>query len=365
MKIAILGIKGIPGHHGVEVVVDSLIPHLVSMGHSVTVYGYDSYTTSIDENNGVRIKTVAGSTRKHTEMISHMLRASIDTRNEDYDIVHIHNTDPCLLAWIPKAKYGIIATSHGQAYLRNKWSFTAKFMSKIAERFFIRIPDIATSVSKPLAGYYTIKYNKKTVYIPNGITIRERPSKTFLDKWNLNAQQFLFCSAGRIEKTKGLHTLLKAYSILKPEIPLVIAGGGSGTDFAYYRKLKMDKPMDVKFVGFLGGEEFYALYAYAKAFIFPSEYEAMSIALLEALSFGVPTIYSDIPENRAVADGIAYPFTVGDEKSLSEQLQYVLSNPGDAKKLAKKAETYIRANHNWKAIAAKYNDLYIQLQNLP
>ena len=61
MKILILGTKGIPGHHGVEVVVDSLVPHMASMGHEITVYGYDSYTTPTDDYCGVRIKTVAGS----------------------------------------------------------------------------------------------------------------------------------------------------------------------------------------------------------------------------------------------------------------------------------------------------------------
>ncbi len=44
MRIAFLGTKGIPGHHGVEVVVDSLSPILASLGHEITVYGYDTYT---------------------------------------------------------------------------------------------------------------------------------------------------------------------------------------------------------------------------------------------------------------------------------------------------------------------------------
>jgi len=123
MKIAVVGIKGIPGYHGVEVVVDSLVPHLSSMGHSITVYGYDSYTKSMVNYKGVRIKTVCGSSQKNLEMISHMRNATLETRNENFDIVHIHNTDPCLLSWLIKARYGIVATSHGQAYVRDKWGY--------------------------------------------------------------------------------------------------------------------------------------------------------------------------------------------------------------------------------------------------
>ena len=70
MKIAILGTKGIPGHHGVEVVVDSLVPHLVSLGHDITVYGYESYTETQDNYCGAKIKALPGSSRKNIEMIS-------------------------------------------------------------------------------------------------------------------------------------------------------------------------------------------------------------------------------------------------------------------------------------------------------
>ena len=49
MKIAVLGIKGVPGRHGVEVVVDSLIPHLTALGHDITVYAYKSYSQATDD----------------------------------------------------------------------------------------------------------------------------------------------------------------------------------------------------------------------------------------------------------------------------------------------------------------------------
>ena len=300
MKIAFLGLKGIPGQHGVEVVVDSIVPHLIKMGHEITVYGYDSYAKDLDDYKKVKIKTVKGFQKKNLEMISHMFKASMAERREEFDIVHIHSTDPCLLAWLPKARYGIIATSHGQAYLRAKWGRIAKMMSKIAERCFIHLPDLVTSVSKPLANYYKNKYGKEVFYIPNGITFRRAPDYSYLNKWKLKPKKYLFCSAGRIERTKGIHTLLEAYSLLNTSLPLVIAGGGRGSDFDYLKKLKLNIKAGVKFVGFLTGEELFSLYAHAGVFIFPSEVEAMSMALLEGISFGVPCVYSNVPENEAV-----------------------------------------------------------------
>jgi glycosyltransferase involved in cell wall biosynthesis len=363
VKIAILGTKGIPGYHGVEAVVDSLAPQLTSIGHSVTVYGYDTYAKPAGDYRGVRIKTVSGSSRKNFEMVSHMWNASLDTRRELYDIVHIHSTDPCLLSWLPGASCGIVATSHGQAYFRKKWGLLARSMSKIAERCFVRIPDAITSVSKPLADYYRSKYGREVIYIPNGMEFRPRPDVSFVRKRGLDPQRYLFCSAGRIERTKGLHTLLEAYKKLKPDLPLVIAGGGRGTDTGYLNELDLNGTPGVVYVGFLTGDDYYGLFAHARVFVFTSEYEAMSMALLEGLSLGVPTVYSDIPENSAVAEGLGFPFEVSNAESLASKLDYVLTHTREAARISRKATGLIRERHSWTSIAVQYNDIYTSLLN--
>lgn len=357
-----LGTKGIPGHHGVEAVVDSLVPHLAGQGHDITVYGYDSYAKASDDYRGVKVKVVPGSSLKNLEMITHMWNASIDTRRESYDLVHIHSADPCLLAWLPKARYGIVATSHGQAYRREKWGIFGKTMSRIAERFFVRIPDIVTSVSMPLAGYYKSRYGRTVIYIPNGMEARNAPDRALLSKWGIHPGGYLFASVGRIERTKGLHTLLQAYKTLQPGVPLVIAGGGKGTDLSYFSELKQSNTPGVMFVGFQTGDDYVCLHAYARVFVFPSEYEAMSMALLEGLSFGVPTVYSNTPENKAVADGLGFPFEVSSAQSLANQLDYVLGHPREGTAVGQRAKIAMEKRHNWATIADQYNEVYCSLR---
>lgn len=361
MKIAILGTKGIPGHHGVEVVVDALCPYLSEMGHDIVVYGYDTYTKNRKDYKNVEIRVVRGSSRKNLEMISHMGRSALLTRRETFDIVHIHSVDPCLLAWVPKSRLGVVATSHGQAYMRGKWGRLARTLSKTAERFFIHIPKIRTSVSKPLAEWYEKKYGKPVCYIPNGVRFREKPDAAILAKWGVPANGFLFCSAGRMEKTKGLHTLLDAYEQVSPAMPLLIAGGGVGSDPDYMAALKTREIPGVRFVGFLTGDELFSLYAHARAFIFPSEYEAMSMALLEGLSFGVPVIYSDIPENRAVAEDVGYAFPVSDKEALAGQIERVISHEEEAKEMGRLASAHIHKHHDWANVAKQYDAIYRML----
>ena len=362
MNIAILGIKGVPGHHGVEVVVDSLIPHLQALGHELTVFGYSSYTLDSDDYKGARVQTVHGLSHPSLEMVSHMFLASLKTRAENFDLIHVHSVDPCILAWLPKSRYGVVATSHGQAYVRKKWGLIPRTMSKIAERFFVSVSKFKTSVSRPLADYYSFKYGTKVVYIPNGITLQERPGTEILSKFGVEADRFIFCAAGRMERTKGVHTLLEAYAQMNTDVPLLIAGGGSGSDNRYFHELKKDAPENVHFLGFLSGEPFFALYAYARVFVFPSEYEAMSMSLLEGMSFGTPTVYSDIPENRAVADGFGYPFTTADPDSLAHVLQYVLDHHDQARGVGMKAKKHIQEHHDWANIAKQYHALYTSTQ---
>jgi glycosyltransferase involved in cell wall biosynthesis len=254
-----------------------------------------------------------------------------------------------------------VATSHGQAYIRKKWNAAARTMSKVAERFFIRTPKIKTSVSRPLADYYNGKYNAGVRYIPNGIVFRDKPPVSLLEKWGLGRGGYLFCSAGRIEKTKGLSTLVEAYGKLNPGMPLIVAGGGSATDETYFEELKKNSPEGVRYLGFLTGDEFFALYAHAKVFVFPSEYEAMSMALLEGLSFGTPTVFSDIPENMAVADGIGFEFEVSDVDSLVKKLDFVLGNPEEAARAGERAAAHVRAEHSWEAVARLYDAVYKEM----
>ena len=86
------------------------------------------------------------------------------------------------------------------------------------------------------------------------------------------------------------------------------------------------------------------------------------MALLEGLSFGVPTVFSDIPENTAVADGLGFPFRVSDAEDLAGKIDFVLSHDGEAGEIGRKAKETVKRRHDWREIAARYNELYKSFQ---
>ena len=64
---------------------------------------------------------------------------------------------------------------------------------------------------------------------------------------------------------------------------------------------------DVVMAGFQSGNSLRQLYAHAGLFVLPSSHEGLPIALLEALSYGLPVLVSDIPSNlEVVGDRIAF-----------------------------------------------------------
>jgi glycosyltransferase involved in cell wall biosynthesis len=112
--------------------------------------------------------------------------------------------------------------------------------------------------------------------------------------------------------------------------------------------------------GFQSGETLRQLYAHAGLFVLPSSHEGLPIVLLEALSYGLPTLVSDIPSNLEVVSDPARIFKMGDVDELSSKLETLAAVKMDAS--AREAVRRENARrYDWSDIAAKtaaaYSDL--------
>ena len=106
-----------------------------------------------------------------------------------------------------------------------------------------------------------------------------------------NAGYYLYF--GRLEKLKGLVTLLETAKIL-PDIKFLIAGDGpfKSQINAYIQNHNLD---NVEFVGFKQGKDLWDLVRLSKAVLVPSEwYENCSMTVLEAKAYCKPVIASSI-----------------------------------------------------------------------
>jgi len=126
----------------------------------------------------------------------------------------------------------------------------------------------------------------------------------------------------------------------------------------YSRKLKkMANENGVILTGFIRGEKLYELLTHASAFVLPSSHEGLPISLLEAMSYDLPVIVSDIPANLAIGlDQDSY-FPVGNEEKLMEKLNNLI----DKKPIKCK---YQLDSYQWEKIAKQTIQVYEKNYNV-
>ncbi len=139
---------------------------------------------------------------------------------------------------------------------------------------------------------------------------------------------------GRIEKTKGVPTLLEAAARVRQVVPdcrFVLAGAPHTTLPRQELARLIDRLGLRGFVTFLGHvpqEQLEQLYARAAVSVVPSHYETFGLAALESMKFGVPVVAAaagSLPE--IVLDGVTGLLVPpGDAEALARAITSLVSN---------------------------------------
>lgn len=357
MKIVVVGTRGIPGiMGGVETHVEELYPRIVAMGHEVTVIRRTPY---INENNrvseykGVKLIDVYAPKKKSFEAIVHTTLAIFKARTLSPDILHIHAIGPAIMT--PLARLlgmKVVMTNHGPDYDRQKWGKLAKTFLKTGERLGARFSNRVIVISKTIRKILEDKYNRRdTEMIFNGVNppIKSQ-NNDFLMTWGIKKPYIM--TAGRFVKEKGFHDLIRAYnqSNLKETCNLVIAGDADHPD-EYSENLKrMAREAGVILTGFIKGEPLNQLMTNAALFVLPSYHEGLPITLLEAMSFNIDIVASDIPANKIDELMPEDFFEVGNIHSLQSKMR--------EKMVDIKKRRYDLSRYNWDMIAESTVQVY-------
>ena len=369
MKIYFIGQKGIPATiGGVENYVENAAVRLAKQGHDVFVYTRYSYSNRKRKNyKGVHLINLPSVPTKNLDTITHTFLATLDLLRRKADVIHFHSIGPSLLLWIIKIfkpKTAVIATFQSQCYRHQKWGVIAKMFLHLGEIMLCAFADLVIVPSKILQHYAARRYRLEPVYLPNGVTLPKKQPAKLIKKFGLKKDNYIIYT-GRLVRHKGIHYLIEAYQKLNPNKKLVIVGSGSFTK-KYVKELKelAADNKNIIFTGQQNGQMLNELYSNAYCFVQPSESEGLSIALLEAMSYGLPVIASDISENKEALANNGYFFANTDVKDLENSLNNILAKPKVAKKMGEKAREHIRQNYNWDYLAKDLVVLYKEAINI-
>ena len=370
MKIVVTGTRGIPDiMGGVETHCEELFPRIVQMGHEVTVIRRKSYVhDSLTEWKGVNLVDVETPKKKSFEAIIHTFRSINRARRLGADVLHIHAIGPALLT--PYARLlgmKVVFTHHGPDYDRDKWGTVAKTILKLGERMGCMFANKVIVISEVINELIVRKYGRRDAHlIYNGV-----PEPDFTDypeyfkELGIEEGKYILGMC-RFVPEKNLHHLVEAFEKVKSEklkikssqaedIKLVLAGD---TDFEddYSRSLKEQaRKAGVVLTGFVKGRKLHSLLTHARSFVRPSSHEGLPIALLEAMSYRLPVIVSDIPANLEVKLNDGHYFQTGNVEQLAEKLKESVAR--DFQRIDYPMEEY-----DWDVIAEKTMNVYRSIE---
>jgi len=135
---------------------------------------------------------------------------------------------------------------------------------------------------------------------------------------------------------KNLLALIGALALIAPEHrPLLVLPGYPTWHEAQLREraAAVGVTGDVRFLGWISGEELEGLWAIARAFVFPSLHEGFGLPVLEAMARGVPVACSNASSLPEVAGDAALLFDPEDERAIAAAIERLLGDRAHAERL--------------------------------
>ena len=363
MRVAFLGLRGFPDiQGGVETHAENLCPLLVELGCSVEVIGRSTYQPKeITQWRGVTFTRIWSPKSKGLEAIVHtflgVLYAGFVSRP---DVLHIQAIGPALMT--PLARLlglRVVVTHHGPDYDRQKWGRFAKLALRLGERFGMRWSNARIVISKVIANIVLQSHRRGCDIIPNGVVLPEIPTATDTpDIFGLEPGKYVLLVSRLVPEKRHLDLIEAFTRAVIPGWKLVIVGASDHPD-AYVRQVldKAQRTPGVVCTGLQTGSKLRQLYGHAGMFVLPSSHEGLPIALLEALSFGLPVLASDIAANLEVGLPSEQYFVLGDVELLAKKMN-VLASLGLASDERNVRRNWVVANYNWKDIAQQTVEVY-------
>tara|TARA_B100000575_G_scaffold121034_2_gene96349 strand:+ start:3604 stop:4767 length:1164 start_codon:yes stop_codon:yes gene_type:complete len=307
------------GFGGFERQCEDLCEGFVRAGHKVTVLTTSRYDgVDEEERMGYTVKFLSPSTpmKLSRDWFNRALAEIREIHKENpIDVIHSNEfAAKGAIGWARKNDIPIVVVCHGSlrtellsflsaADMRPRyWHWLILTPLHLLRRCILwempmrRAAKSIVLVSPTLSGDFRMFSGGKVDVIENGISL---PKKT--SNGSTGEDIRLLCT-GRADKQKGFQTAIRAVAEIE-DMPLHLDIIGTGPYFDDLKRISSDLGTDdkVTFHGRVDDDELNRAYSSADIYLIPTtRYEGLPLALLEAMSHGIPTISSEIGGNSDV-----------------------------------------------------------------
>ncbi len=226
-------------------------------------------------------------------------------RAGQFDLLHTHLFHGDLIGRAGARLVGIphlVHTVHVAEGRFRPWQFAH---ARLGANYYDRIVCVSESVKAYHAKRAGLPDRLYTTIL-NGIDVEhfkrnEKTRKQLREEWGLAGDQVLLAFVGRLDRQKGIDTLLAAVSHLGArgeQAHLVVAGDGAKRNLVENFIRYGEGGAGTKWLGFV--EDIPGLLSAADVLVMPSRWEGFGLAAAEAMAAAVPVIATNVPGLREV-----------------------------------------------------------------
>ncbi|MFW2136092.1 glycosyltransferase [Chryseobacterium sp. TY4] len=299
MKILQLG-KAYPPANlgGVEVVIQLLTEGLNDKGILCDALGVNDKREYREEKykNGTiyRSKLII---KKFSTLFSTQLVCVLNKIKNNYNVIHIHSPDPmaAIALFLVRPKQPIVLHWHSDI-LRQK--FFLFFYNPLLKWLMRKSTVIIATSPNYIEGSSLLKlFEYKCKVVPIGINVSPSTNSIQSNRFNFINDRKIVFSLGRLAYYKGFEYLIEAVKNFPDDVVLIIAGEGEERSHLEEIIKVNNLQNKVYLPGKITDAEKDFLFRNASVFALSSIFktEAYAIVQVEALSYGLPIVSTQIP----------------------------------------------------------------------
>lgn len=315
-----------------------------------------------------RIRQVKIIKKRFLWMPQFVLKVIKFLRSNDFDIIHA-NAPKGALPVILANKKRFITTIHDLGPFETK--FTAIPVEKILIKQVVQKSTIITTCSEFIRkeiNYYIPEANINRIFnLYSAIEDKFKPypkeAQRLKEKLGIKGPVLLYI--GRVAHYKGVDDIIKAYTVVKKEIPDLTLVIGGNPDFSTQKKYNewKRKYKDIRFVGFVSNQEIPYYYTMGDIFItYSHASEGFGLTPIESIACGTPVICSSLLAYKEVLKDNAIFVPPRNPDKLALEITRLIKDDDLRNNLIEKAQKFIK-RYTWFEVGKKLENVYQKMLN--